>query len=32
MFSAGLVAFVRDVLRMLGIATALFLVDPRLAF
>ena len=32
MFSAGLVAFVRDVLRMLGIATALFLVDARLAF
>jgi len=32
MFSAGLVAFVRDVLRMAGIATALFLVDPHLAF
>jgi ABC-type multidrug transport system fused ATPase/permease subunit len=32
MFSAGIVALVRDVLRMLGIATALFLVQPRLAF
>ncbi|HXK25829.1 MAG TPA: ABC transporter ATP-binding protein [Myxococcota bacterium] len=32
MFSAGLVALVRDVLRMAGIATALFWVDARLAF
>jgi ABC-type multidrug transport system fused ATPase/permease subunit len=32
MFSAGFVAMVRDVLRMAGIATALFLVEPYLAF
>ncbi len=32
MFSAGFVAMVRDVLRMLGIAIALFLVEPYLAF
>ena len=32
MFSAGIVALLRDVLRMLGIAVALFWVDPWLAF
>jgi len=31
MFSAGFVALMRDVLRMLGIAVALFLVNARLA-
>jgi ABC-type multidrug transport system fused ATPase/permease subunit len=31
MFSAGIVALLRDVLRMAGIATALFWVDARLA-
>ena len=32
MFSAGVVALLRDVLRMAGIAVALFWVDPWLAF
>ena len=31
MFSAGIVAFVTDVLRMLGIAVVLYLLDPDLA-
>lgn len=31
MFSAGIVALVTDVLRMIGIAVALFLIDARLA-
>jgi ABC-type multidrug transport system fused ATPase/permease subunit len=32
MFSAGIVALVTDVLKMIGFAVALFLVDARLAF
>jgi len=32
MFTAGIVALVTDVLRMLGVAVALFFVDARLAF
>jgi ABC-type multidrug transport system fused ATPase/permease subunit len=32
MFSAGIVALVTDVLKMVGFAVALFLVDARLAF
>jgi ATP-binding cassette subfamily B multidrug efflux pump len=32
MFSAGIVALVTDVLKMIGFALALFLVDARLAF
>ena len=32
MFSAGLVLLVTDVLRMVGFAVVLFLIDPRLAF
>jgi ABC-type multidrug transport system fused ATPase/permease subunit len=31
MFSAGIAALVRDVFKMLGLAAALFAVDPRLA-
>jgi len=31
MFSAGIAALVRDVFKMLGLAVALFVVDPRLA-
>jgi ABC-type multidrug transport system fused ATPase/permease subunit len=31
MFASGIVAAVRDVIKMLGLATALFLVDARLA-
>jgi len=32
MFSAGIVALIRDVLKMLGIAVVLFSIDARLAF
>jgi len=31
MFSAGIVAFVTDLLKMIGIAVVLYLVDPKLA-